>query len=164
MQTSFAPAFEFLMDHEDPHRTGEVTRDSGGLTKWGISQKAFPNLDIRNLRIEDAANIYRDNYFRPIHGYEMQDQDVANKIFDMAVNMGIGTATKLCQKSCCALGQLVAVDGSFGPNTLEAVNRCEPGALLGMLRAESKAHYESIAEANPDLKQYLNGWLKRAAC
>ena len=152
------------MDHEDRHRSGVVTRDSGGLTKWGISQKAFPHVDIRNLSIEDAANIYRENYWKPIRGYDLQDQDVANKLFDMAVNMGVGAATKLCQKSCCALGQLVAVDGSFGPNTLEAVNRCDAGALLGMLRAESKAHYEAIAEANPELSQYLNGWLKRAAC
>lgn len=162
MQTSFAPAFEFLLDHEDPKRSGVVTRDSGGLTKWGISQKAYPHLDIRNLRIEDAANIYRDDYWKPIRGYDIQDQDVANKLLDMAVNMGVGSAVRICQKACCALGQLVSVDGSFGPNTLEAVNRCDAEALLGMLRAECKAHYAEIAEANPDLAQYLNGWMARA--
>jgi lysozyme family protein len=31
--------------------------DRGGLTKYGISQKAFPKVDIRNLTI-DGAKIY----------------------------------------------------------------------------------------------------------
>lgn len=162
MQSSFAPAFDFMMNHEDPKREGVITRDSGGLTRWGISQKAFPNVDIRSLRLEDAANIYRDSYFRPMHGYDIASQDVANKLFDMAVNMGIATATRLCQKACCDLGQLIAVDGQFGCNTLEAVNKCDGDALVGLLRAYSKSHYEEIADNNPDLKRYLAGWLNRA--
>ena len=40
----------------------------------------------------------------------VQEQDIAWKMFDMAVNLGLGTAIKLCQ---CALG--VAADGKWGP-------------------------------------------------
>jgi hypothetical protein len=47
--SNFDEAFEFLMDHEDKTRSGQVTTDSGGLTRWGISQKAYPALDIKNL-------------------------------------------------------------------------------------------------------------------
>jgi lysozyme family protein len=36
----------------DPH-------DPGGMTKFGISHKAFPDLDIANLTLEQAKEIYR---------------------------------------------------------------------------------------------------------
>ena len=37
--------------------------DSGGETKYGISKKAFPNLDIKNLTEEQAISIYKKMYF-----------------------------------------------------------------------------------------------------
>jgi lysozyme family protein len=158
----FQPAFEFLMTHEDPGMTGVVTVDSGGKTKYGISQKAFPELDIANLSIEQAANIYRNNYWFPIDGPEIQSQLIANKLLDMAVNMGVRAATMLCQKACGDAGYPTTADGRFGTLTLLSVNECDEVTLLDALRSRSKDHYCQIAVANPDEAKYLNGWLKRA--
>ena len=37
--------------------------DSGGQTKYGISKKAYPDLDIPNLTIAQAMEIYRKDYW-----------------------------------------------------------------------------------------------------
>lgn len=160
--TQFGPAFDFLMKHEDPGLTGRVTEDSGGVTKYGISQRAYPTVDIRNLTIEQAANIYRNDYFLPIRGYSIASQDVANKLLDCAVNMGVHMAGKLAQETACLCGKQIATDGTIGSLTVEAINAIDPQIFLEKFRTLLEAHYKDIAAARPDETKYLNGWLKRA--
>lgn len=45
--------------------------DPGGLTKYGISQRSYPDLDIRNLSIEDAKEIYFRDYWTPAGCYSL---------------------------------------------------------------------------------------------
>lgn len=161
--TAFAPAFDFLMRHEDPGLTGKVTRDSGGLTRWGISQNAYPNLDIANLSLEDAGNLYRNDYFKPIRGYDYLSQDVANKLLDAAVNMGVHMASKLAQECANLCGQDVHEDGVIGTFTVNAINAINPILFLDKYRELLTAHYKDIAAARPDEAKYLNGWLTRAS-
>ena len=40
-------------------------KDPGGETKYGISKRAFPNVDIKSITKEDAKKIYMDNYWTP---------------------------------------------------------------------------------------------------
>ena len=56
----FKKAIEFVLKHEDAKLTGEVTHDSGGTTKFGISQRAHPLVDIENLSLSAAEEIYRE--------------------------------------------------------------------------------------------------------
>jgi len=52
----FKKAIEFVLRHEDAKLSGAVTHDSGGTTKFGISQKAHPNIDIKDLSLmEDCS-------------------------------------------------------------------------------------------------------------
>ena len=162
MPTQFGPAFGFLMEHEDSGLTGKVTEDSGGLTRWGISQKAYPDVDIKNLALEDAASIYRRDYFKPISGYRYTSQDVANKLLDAAVNMGVHTAVRLAQECCNALGHQLETDGAAGPYTVNAINALDPQTFLAKYRELLAEHYKAIAEARPDEAKYLDGWLNRA--
>lgn len=162
MTAQFQPAFEFLMKHEDPGLTGRVTEDSGGVTKYGISQRAYPNEDIRNLTIEAAANIYRYDYFMAIRGYSYLSQAVANKLLDCAVNMGVHMAGKLAQECAILCGKTVGQDGIIGQFTVDAINAIDPQTFLEKFRNLLVAHYKDIAAARPDEAQYLHGWLKRA--
>jgi lysozyme family protein len=64
--TAFDKALALVLRHEgglvdDP-------RDPGGLTNCGISQRAYPDLDIRNLKVADIALIYRTDYWDAIKG------------------------------------------------------------------------------------------------
>jgi lysozyme family protein len=160
--TQFGPAFDFLMKHEDPGLTGRVTSDSGGTTKYGISQRAYPHLDIPNLTIEAAANIYRNDYFMPIRGYSIASQEVANKLLDCAVNMGVHMCGKLAQECVNLCGGTVGEDGVIGSYTVEAINAIAPETFLEKFKSLLVAHYKDIAAARPDETKYLNGWLKRA--
>ena len=127
--------------------------DPGGLTKYGISRRAYPSLDIKNLTRDAAIEIYRSDFWK-FDG--VNDQRLATKIFDAYVNMG-HTAIKLLQK---LLGQVQ--DGGWGPNTQAAVNSRIPELLLQNYRDALVQHYQDIVDANPAEIVFLGGWLIRA--
>ena len=63
--------------------------DPGGLTKFGISQRAYPNLDIRELTIEGAKALYRKDYWNRF-SCDKLPPGIALLVFDAAVNQGAG--------------------------------------------------------------------------
>ena len=128
--------------------------DPGGLTKFGISQRSYPNVDIKNLTVEDAKAIYLRDFWR-FGG--INDQQVADKLFDMVVNIG-HTAIKLIQKAVGFSQQ----DGVYGPVTETAINSFTPGTLLPVYKGLLADHYAAIANANPAETKFLHGWLNRA--
>jgi len=68
-------------------------RDPGGETKYGVSKRAYPNVDIKNLTIEGAKAIYKRDYFDklPI----LLPIDLHLSMFDMAINSGVSAAVQL---------------------------------------------------------------------
>ncbi|ACC76164.1 glycosyl hydrolase 108 family protein [Paraburkholderia phymatum] len=107
------------MDPEDPGNWTGGTQGVGVLkgTKYGISAKAYPNLDIANLTLDDAEAIYRRDYWGAVSG-DALPWVFALLTFDCAVNQGQPTARVTLQQ---ALG--VAVDGNIGPVTLAAARK-----------------------------------------
>jgi lysozyme family protein len=139
------------------HEGGYVhdVNDPGGETNFGISKRDHPDVNIKDLTVDQAKAIYRDGYWKPWMS-EITSQVVANKVFDMGVNMGIGTAVKLLQRVL-----QVTVDGIFGPGTLAAVNNAGDG-LLDPYKQALVEHYQAIAAARPQMNRFLNGWIARA--
>lgn len=159
--SQFKPAFEFLLPHE-----GGFTIDSGGPTKFGVSQKSYPSMsteEIRNLTIAEAESIYRRDFWEPNRYGALDSQPLSSKIFDLAVNMGPGTANKLLQGAIKLCGLTVACDGVIGPQTLEAANKAPEPMLMRNLVALAVARYRQLADDNEHLQQYLAGWIKRAS-
>ena len=56
-------AFDILMEFEGGSEVVSVPQDKGGLTKYGISQAAYPKLNIRNLNKESSLEIYTSDYW-----------------------------------------------------------------------------------------------------
>lgn len=160
----FKKAIEFVLKHEDPKLSGVITRDSGGTTKFGVSQKAHPSVDIENLSLVDAEEIYREEYWSKIRGDEIGDDHVAAKILDMAVNMGPHQAIVLCQRALntLALYTALAEDGELGLLTLAALNAADPELLIVLLRSFCEEFYRHVAVVKPEYQRYLHGWLARA--
>jgi lysozyme family protein len=151
----FEPAIEITLKNEGSEYTQDPL-DPGGATRYGISQKAFPKEDIKNLTEERAKELYRINYWK----YDgIIDQGIANKLFDAGVNMGEHTAVYLIQELVL---QVVKPDGLFGPVTEDCLNRMDPQALLTAYRAKLVAHYEEIVKNNPAEAKFLKGWTARA--
>ena len=115
--------------------------DPGGETKWGISKRSYPLLNIKDLTRQEAIAIYQQDFWRVIHADALYDS-IAYQSLDFAVNSGIGTAIRYLQR---ALG--VADDGHWGPTTAAAAKSMSEGDQLLRLNAERL-----------DFMRKLNGW------
>ena len=62
--------------------------DPGGETKFGISKRAYPTLDIKNLRRSEAIDIYRRDYWTRVES-ATRDPKLRIMVFDAAVNHGV---------------------------------------------------------------------------
>ncbi|KKL48233.1 hypothetical protein LCGC14_2327530, partial [marine sediment metagenome] len=94
---SFDKAIPTILKHEGGYVHDPL--DPGGETNFGISKRAFPELDIKNLTSGQAVDIYRERYWLH-HIYDgIVNQDIATKVFDLAVNMGHRAAHRLLQKA-----------------------------------------------------------------
>ena len=87
--------------------------DPGGRTNFGISQRAYPDLDIRSLTRSEAISIYHRDYWTRIP--ESLPDDVRWFAFDCAVNHGVARALGWLQKYQ-TLNQLVAMRLRFYAN------------------------------------------------
>lgn len=139
---------------DDPH-------DNGGLTRWGISQRAFPDVDIRHLTREAAADLYLDHFWYPLRCDRLLSAPLASELFELGVNCGVRVAARLLQESINASGKAVSADGSIGPATIAAANGLPEARLLLALRLTAAAHYGAVASSDPTQRRYLQGWLRR---
>lgn len=140
------------------------TDDPGALTKFGISTRAHPDLDIEGLTKDTAKEVYRREYWESIQLDQLESGFVAAEIFEQAVNLGPAQAIIHTQKACNYLGKNLVVDGMMGVNTLGAVNsvasdNAEP--LLKVLNALQFMKYLAIIKHDPKMKKYARGWLRR---
>jgi lysozyme family protein len=169
----FAPAFEFLMDHEDRHRSGMVTEDNGGRTRFGIAEKYHKDLpvDFYSCPNENALiiaeQIANSEYWSRIRAAEIESQPVATKLLDMAFDMGVREASILAQRAVNGLlmgsRSTVGVDGVIGDKTIAGINRCVPADMVETLCNLSKVFYYQAAANNPIAQaRNLDGWLDRA--
>lgn len=156
--------YEFAINHVLSHEGGYVNDedDRGGETKYGISKRQYPDLDIASLTIEDAKRIYHADYWVPGRYEEIIDQAVATKAFDLAVNMGPKSAHKCLQRAVRACGIALKEDGAIGPRTLLAINTVDEAMLLGALRSEAYGHYQKLVAKNDRLEKFREGWKNRA--
>lgn len=124
--------------------------DPGGETKYGISRRAYPSLDIANLTKDQASQIYYTDYWLkgqcqaipfPLNCYH----------FDTGVNQGITQAAHILQRT---VG--VTVDGVIGPATLAAACAM-PSAQYYLYLVERLKVYRSLQE----WAKYGLGWTTR---
>ena len=106
--TDFDRALAFVLKWEGGHSTdkndpGNYTGSQVGVgefrgTKYGISAASYPHLDIANLTREQAADIYRADYWQA-SGADAQPWPLSLAVFDAAVNCGVGKAQQWLQQS-----------------------------------------------------------------
>ena len=130
--------------------------DAGGETKFGISKRSYPNVDIKNLTVDDAKTIYKKDYWDKVKGDEIVSIKVAFELFDTAVNMGVRTASKLIQGCSGAY-----VDGIIGSQSIASINNIDEELLLLRFKISKIARYAYITTKRPTNKKYLLGWINR---
>ena len=132
-----------------PHEGGYTNdaADPGGPTNWGITiddARAYwkPGAtadDVRNMPKSVAEDIYAAHYAAPLR-YDDLPTGVDYAVLDYGINSGIGRAARVLQ-------QLVGVnaDGVIGAETLAAMAKRDPAALVNAICDERLAFLQALS-------------------
>lgn len=150
----FNTAFNILMKLEGGGKLHKVTGDSGGLTKFGISQNAYPSLDIASLTEDEAKNMYLNDYWNKNKCGEFGEK-LAIALFCSSVNRGCKPAMKLLQSILN-----IKDDGLVGPTTINCAKTVNQDDLyLKFWNADYNKYTETSKIG--DNKKFLAGWHNR---
>lgn len=153
----FNKAIENTLAKEGGARFTSDPSDRGGATKYGISQSAYPDLDIRNLTEDQAREIYKRDYWDRIRGDEITSQAIAENLFDSCVNMGVRTGSRLAQ----LILNVEPADGIIGSQSLNAINKADEGLFITNYTIAKIARYAHICNEDKSQKKFLLGWINR---
>jgi lysozyme family protein len=132
--------------------------DLGGMTKYGISKRSHPNVDIKNLSKDEAVGIYYKDYWKPSKADNLHS-DIQATYFDMVVNMGQGNAVRVLQRAINSVGgSRIAVDGYIGDQTISSSSKLKKKRL----QAFRCLYYSDLILNNPSQEKFYYGWWKRA--
>lgn len=158
---NFDQAFDRLINHEggysnDRNDLGNWTGGKVGVgelkgTKFGIAAHSYPYLDIKNLTLDQAKEIYRRDFWDILGEAH---SSIKFQVFDAAVNHGHGNAIRFLQR---AVG--VADDGAWGKVSQAALNRMETNDVLLRFVAYRLKFWASLRTFDI----YGRGWTNRGA-
>jgi lysozyme family protein len=131
----FATSYQFTKKWEGGY-VFDAT-DRGGETKYGISKRSYPHLNIKNLTMEDAERIYKRDFWDAMLCDEYT-WPLCLVIFDTAVNVGVHRCRKWVER----------LKGDDAIKTADLLKTRED-------------FYKRIAERDPTQKKFLKGWLNR---
>lgn len=172
---NFINAYNLTMAAEGGYANNPA--DPGGETFKGVSRNNNPNwsgwatidaikatsppslnaaLNANAGLLNQIQSFYQINYWNVNQTGSINDQQIANQVFDTSVNMGTGRGAQFLQQ---AAG--VTVDRQVGPQTLAAVNGADAQTLYNAFIAIRKQYYINLIAANPNLAQFKNSWFSR---
>jgi lysozyme family protein len=108
--------------------------DPGGETKYGISKRAYPQLNIASLAVEDAKIIYKRDYWNVLGLDGIEKYGPALVLMDCAVNQGVKRAMQIKEKVATSSQPFVVA-----------------------FQAERMLHYASL----PTFPTFGRGWSRR---
>lgn len=158
--------------------------DKGGETYAGIARKFWANwagwktIDAIKAQFGTSASIinkyaksdavlhwqvssfYKKNFWDVNNLDSVNDQQLANNVYDFGVNSGTGRAAKFLQQAANDTEMVkLTVDGAIGPQTIKAINGLNTEEVYHNFNARREAFYRSIAKG--DQAQFLKSWLSR---
>lgn len=157
--TSDTDRFQSIISNTLKNEGGYVSdpSDPGGETKFGISKRSHPDLDIRDLSVGEAKSIYRKEYYEDTNINCLSDYKLTRKVFDVGVNIGPKRAITFLQSTMNDLGYELEVDGILGPKTLDTVNSHDAQVeIIKLFKDRVKKYYKSLKS-----KRFEKGWLRR---
>ncbi len=159
----FDLVFERVIGHEgefqDDHRDrgnwtgGEVGKGKLNGTKYGLAAMTYPDLDIKELTLDDAKAIYRRDWWCYLNMAQWP-KAMQYQMFDAAINHGIGRANQFIQWAV-----RVKEDGKVGPVTRAAVEAMDINDLLFRFLAKRLRYFTEVKTWSA----YSRGWSRRLA-
>ena len=148
--------------------------DRGGETNFGITKKvAVKNGytgEMKDMPESFAIGVYKDSYWdaQKLDKISGVCPNIAEKMFDIGVNMGIKTSQKFLQQSLNIMTNTnqISCDGIVGSRTIQKMEMvCKTlsnrRTLLKILNAYQAMRYISICEKDEGQKVFIKGWFTR---
>jgi len=141
---------------QDPNDKGNWTGCACGSgtnkgTNRGISACSYPAEDIKGMTEPRAKEIYRADYWNPIHGDELPaGPDLCT--FDGAVNSGQSRGVKWLQRACGA-----PADGVVGPQTIALANAADEHVTIDRMCDDRLEFLRGLSTWD----RYGKGWTSR---
>ena len=161
--SSFETTFNRTIGHEgkfqaNPKDRGNWTGGKEGVgelkgTKWGLAAMTYPNLDIANITLEQAKEIYYNDWWLKLK-MERWPNVMKYQMFDAAFNHGTGRANQFLQ-----FAARVRDDGVIGPKTIAAVNMTDPNDLVLRFLAKRLRYFTEVKT----WAEFSKGWSLRVA-
>jgi lysozyme family protein len=163
---TFDEAFEISIGNEGGYVNDPD--DAGGETKFGISKRVYPDLDINNLTLEDAKRLYYNDFWdTKACNMNRLPSKVAIEVFDTGINMGMTTAFKMLQEALNLLNQMetkypdLVVDGIIGDMAIYIISKVEEHKLLKCLNGLQFCRYLSMVEHSHSREKFFASWIER---
>ena len=153
----FTKAVEHLLKIEGGYVNDP--NDAGGETKYGISKRQYPHLNIADLTHEAAIAIYFKDYWLAYSCHKLPTV-LAIFLFDSVVNHRPKTAVMFLQQSLKC-----SVDGIIGKETIFYATRTTNQDFLKEKLKECLAYradfYHDLCVDKPSQERFYMGWLRR---
>jgi len=187
---NFNISYNITLGHEGGYSHDPV--DAGGETYKGITKKYEPNwqgwiiidnqksnsnfpycLDNIEELQEEVSKVYKIRYWNVFWGDKINNQDIANEMFDTGVNMGNNRAVRYLQKSLNLLNRNqknyndISQDGIIGNETINCLNNFltnhtkDIPYLLKIMNIFQGMHYITYMNKNSKQERFARGWLNR---
>lgn len=197
---NFILAYNKTLGHEGGYCN--IKEDRGGETYKGVARNLFPNWEgWEYVDKQDKSNVkqleqnlehivevqdlvkkfYKNNFWDKANLDLIDSQIIAEKIYDIGVNQGIGSSVKYFQKALNLLNNQgkhfpnIVVDGGLGKQTLtsyeaymQTANKFKyrtkaknENLILVVLRGYQFMRYEKLAQRSEDQEKFMYGWLTR---
>lgn len=157
MKSNYTASLERVLQDEGGY-TNDAT-DPGGPTNFGITihdYRMYINpkgtaTDVKNMTVDQAKVIYKARYWDAVKGDDLP-AGIDYVVFDYGVNSGVSRSAKVLQK-------LVNVpqDGEIGPDTIAAVKKQDPKALVNAICDERMTFLKKLKT----FKTFGKGWTRR---
>lgn len=105
----FEVAFKMVVNHEGGYVNDPL--DPGGETKYGISKRSYPHVDIASLTVAKVKPIYFQDFWLKCQCHKLP-HGLDYLVFSTAVNCGVGRAIRWLQLAVGA-----GPDGLWGPHS-----------------------------------------------
>lgn len=152
--TNYGISLQFLLS------TGDLDKD--GWIDGDVNHDGKVNFeDIKSMTEDEAIRLYSIYFWNKYNYGNIQDQQIATKIFDLSINMGSVGAHKCVQRALrAASGLMLQEDGVLGAQSIKAINIANSLKLLPAIKSEAAGYYRAIKYAGS--QDFLKGWLNRA--
>ena len=159
MKDNFEQCLALVLKHEGGYVNNP--KDPGGMTNLGVTKKVWEEwvkhpvdeAAMRALGPADVGPLYKDRYWNRVRGDDLPS-GVDYAVFDLAVNSGVGRASKILQ---AALG--LPADGIVGPKTIEAAQAANARELATNICERRQDFLQSL----PTFDTFGRGWTRRVS-